>query len=53
MEEFTKDRKEWSKESLKRIDFINERWRKQRRSVDNIKDLEQGILEYYRFFVKK
>ena len=50
MENFQKDRDEWNKERLKRLDFINKRLRDQQHAKQAITDLEDGMREYYRVF---
>ena len=47
MEEFQKDRDEWNKERVKRLDFINKRLREQQDAKQAISNLEDGMREYY------
>ena len=48
-----KDRDEWNKERLKRLDFINKRLRDKQHAKQAITDLEDGMREYYRVFGRK
>ena len=52
MEEFQKERDEWNKERLKRLDFINKRLHEKQHAKQEITDLKDGMREYYRCLVE-
>ena len=43
-------RDEWNQERLKRLDFINKRFRDKNEARDYIGNLDSAMLEYYRVF---
>ena len=50
IEELQKDRDEWNQEGLKRLDFINKRFRYRKEARDYIENLDSAMLEFYRVF---
>ena len=53
MEDFQKERDEWNKEKLKRLDFINKRLHDEQDVRQAITNLEEGMREYYQVFGRK
>ena len=50
IEELQKDRDEWNKERISRLDFINKRLREKKEAQTYIQNLDSAMLEYYRVF---
>ena len=50
LEDLQRDRDEWNKERLKRLDFINKRLTDKKEARDYIRNLDSAMLEYYRVF---
>ena len=53
IEELQKDRDEWNKERISRLDFINKRLREKKEAQTYIQNLDSAMLEYYRVFNSK
>ena len=50
IEELQKERDEWNKQRIERLDFINKRLRNKKEARDYIQNLDYAMLEYHRVF---
>ena len=53
IEKLQKDRDEWNKQRIERLDFINKRLLEKKEARDYIQNLDSAMLEYYRVFGEK
>ena len=53
LEKLQRARDEWSKDRMKRLDFINRRLREKNEAKAYINNVDEAMLEYYRVFAKQ
>ena len=53
LEKLQRERDEWNKHRMKRLDFINRRLRKKNEARTYINNVDEAMLEYYRVFAKQ
>ena len=53
LEKLQKARDDWNRDRMKCLDLINNRLRKRNEARAYIKNVDEGMLEYYRVFAKK
>ena len=53
LEKLQRERDEWNRDRMKRLDLIKKRLREKNEARDYIKNVDEAMLEYYRVFAKK
>ena len=53
LEMLQRERDEWNRDQMKRLDLINKALRERNEASTYIKNVDEAMLEYYRVFAKK
>ena len=53
LEKLQRERDEWNRDRMKRLDLFKKRLREKNEARDYIKNVDEAMLEYYRVFAKK
>ena len=53
LEKLQRERDEWNRDRMKRLDFMNKRLREKNETKTYINNVDEAMLQYYRVFAKK
>ena len=53
LEKLQRERDEWNRDRMKRLDFMNKRLREKNETKTYINNVDEAMLQYYRVFEKK
>ena len=53
LEKLQRERDEWNRDRMKRLDFMNKRLREKNEAKIYINNVDKAMLQYYRVFAKK
>ena len=53
LKKLQRERDEWNRDRMKRLDFMNKRLREKNEMRTYINNVDEAMLEYYRVFAKK